>query len=530
MAEDQSLKMTSLSGERIVRQLDRVLASREFHASHLQVEFLKFVVNRAIEGRADQIKGYTVATQVFGRGPDFDQNIDPIVSIQANKLRRALERYYLTAGKSDPVRIDIPKGAYVPVFKMRTFMETPDGGAKDNIAEDDYEVSRPGVLVRPFQNFSADPACSHWGIGLAMELATELTRYPDIRVLAGKSESQACRNDRHPARFEIEGGVFSDKLCVKVAIQLKDTHTGVQIWSDTYRSQLDAGGLISMQERVARSVAVKVASEYGLISRAMIRKSKNHPPKKPKAYEAILRFYGYLLDHSLENFYRAFAALTHAVEAEPECGQAWSMLGRLYADIYSLDIPGYESPLELAHQYARRGVALAPESQRCRAVLAYVHLFRDELLEGLAEVEKAIALNPNCLFVLDGLGYLMTLLGEWDRGTALIRRMIRLNPFYGTYVHYALWVDWLRQEKYKEAYLETLNLNKPNLFWDPLCRAASLGLIGRIQKGKKEAAGLLKLKPDFREKGRRLIRHYIKFEEIVDRVIGGLSRVGIEIA
>jgi adenylate cyclase len=74
-------------------------------------------VETALAGRSHEIKGYTVATQVFGRGDEFNQATDPIVSIQANKLRRALERYYLVAGQNDPIRIEIPKGTYVPLFR-----------------------------------------------------------------------------------------------------------------------------------------------------------------------------------------------------------------------------------------------------------------------------------------------------------------------------------------------------------------------------------------------------------------------------
>jgi adenylate cyclase len=60
--------------------------------------------------------GLTVATQVLGRKADFDPNLDPIVRIMAGRLRRALERYYATHGRQDQVRIDIPKGSYVPIF------------------------------------------------------------------------------------------------------------------------------------------------------------------------------------------------------------------------------------------------------------------------------------------------------------------------------------------------------------------------------------------------------------------------------
>jgi hypothetical protein len=103
--------------ESIQKQLNRILTSPEFKATDVQKSFLTFVVETVLAGRSHEIKGYTVATQVFGRGEDFNQATDPIVSIQANKLRRALERYYLVAGQNDPIRIEIPKGTYVPLFR-----------------------------------------------------------------------------------------------------------------------------------------------------------------------------------------------------------------------------------------------------------------------------------------------------------------------------------------------------------------------------------------------------------------------------
>jgi hypothetical protein len=107
------------SDEKISRQLERILNSPHFHASPRQITFFKYVVKQTLAGKAFEIKDYTVATEVFGRGPDFDQSMDPVVSIQASLLRRALERYYLTGGKHDPIRIGIHPGTYVPVFKKR---------------------------------------------------------------------------------------------------------------------------------------------------------------------------------------------------------------------------------------------------------------------------------------------------------------------------------------------------------------------------------------------------------------------------
>ena len=97
-------------------QLDRILRSSGFRGSDKQRKFLSFVVEETLEGRASQLKGYTVAVSVYGRREDFDPQVDPIVRVEAGRLRRSLEHYYLTAGENDPVRIEIPKGSYVPTF------------------------------------------------------------------------------------------------------------------------------------------------------------------------------------------------------------------------------------------------------------------------------------------------------------------------------------------------------------------------------------------------------------------------------
>ena len=316
---------------------------------------------------------------------------------------------------------------------------------------------------------------------------------------------------------------------IKIAVRLIDTVTGVQIWGDTHRSGLKAARLIAFQEEVAGVVAVKIAGEQGILSQTLSRESKNIPPADVKTYEAILRYYEYGRTYSEDHFSRALKSLERASVAEPGCGQVWTMLGRLYADIYSLELPGFETALEKARAYAEKGVHLNPNNQRARAVLAFIRMLGDEIPASLAETERALALNPNSLLFIEGIGYLFTLLGDWERGPELIRKIIKINPYYSPYVHYALWLDWFRQEDYEQAHLEMLNYHQPAIFWDPLTRAATFGQLERYEEGRKAAEELLKLKPNFPTRGRGLIKHYIKFKDIVDRIIGGLSKVGLEI-
>jgi hypothetical protein len=101
------------------RGLERILASPGFDASARNRRFLEYIVEETLAGRADRLKGLSIAIDVFGRDATIDPQHDPVVRIEAAKLRRSLERYYLIAGQDDPIRIDIPKGAYVPTFEQR---------------------------------------------------------------------------------------------------------------------------------------------------------------------------------------------------------------------------------------------------------------------------------------------------------------------------------------------------------------------------------------------------------------------------
>ena len=106
----------AVSADAVRAELSRILASPHFDASERNRHFLTHVVEETLAGRTDRIKAYTIATEVFGRDPKFDPQLDSIVRIEAGRLRRSLERYYLTDGRTSPLRIDIPRGGYAPVF------------------------------------------------------------------------------------------------------------------------------------------------------------------------------------------------------------------------------------------------------------------------------------------------------------------------------------------------------------------------------------------------------------------------------
>ena len=105
--------------------LARILATSAFVRSPRLAHFLRYVVGLRIAGRTDAPKENEIGVEVFGRGADFDPRVDPVVRVQARLLRFKLHEYYETAGKSDSVRIDLPKGSYLPSFSVEAQASPP---------------------------------------------------------------------------------------------------------------------------------------------------------------------------------------------------------------------------------------------------------------------------------------------------------------------------------------------------------------------------------------------------------------------
>src|SRR5947209_7582794 len=175
-------RVTSLNGtdERGVRlQLDRILSSREFSNAERMRRFLQLVVCEALGGRAGDLKEYPIGVAVFDRPASFDPSIDPIVRVEARRLRAKLDNYYQGEGRGDSILIELPKGRYTPRFTPR---------------EASPSAPQPGpnvIAVLPFQNVGGSEEGRYFADGLTWELTHRLTAVQGLSVTAWNSAVQA---------------------------------------------------------------------------------------------------------------------------------------------------------------------------------------------------------------------------------------------------------------------------------------------------------------------------------------------------
>src|SRR6476620_4049588 len=161
-----SLSWWSEPHQKAIReQLVRILNSGPFHQSQRRQRFLEYLVNETLAGRGERLKAYNVALGVFERPETFDPTVDPLVRIEAARLREKLREYYGTEGQSDAIHIDLPKGTYTPQIEF-LHEGAPRIARREAPPTREGSSNVPAVAVLPFDDLSADQSLGYLGDGV----------------------------------------------------------------------------------------------------------------------------------------------------------------------------------------------------------------------------------------------------------------------------------------------------------------------------------------------------------------------------
>ena len=508
------------------RHVDNLLGSPHFDASARSRQFLGYVVDEVLAGRGGQLSQASIAVAVFGRRPDFDAVLDPIVRVQAGRLRRSLERYYLLTSDTGPCRIELPRGSYAPVFADPMIdavgQVTRASGLSAEPAND-----WPAILIHPFA-FDSDE--DKLVAARAQDtLSQELCHYGDLRVLRQDDLNELDRRERVRVRFELRGALLRDGQVSRVAARLVDRATGEQLWSEEFHITPGTDRWHGSVEDVARAVAARVGSEYGVIARVLAGDCAAGRLNRETPSGAIACCYHFFYSRRAEELAPAIEALQQLTAKGSAVGLAWVYLARLYLVNHTFELSALPTPITRAIPFAYQGVMLDPASARARCVLAAVLIVEGELRAALDELEQILRLNPDSLGYRETVGWLMALAGDWDRGIGLMRETMARNPYVQPHVNHGLWADGLRRGDFEASHRAALEYRDSAFFWRDLMIASSRGLLGRATEAKASVGELLRTKPTFPERGRTLIGHYIKAPELRELVCEGLSKAGLEL-
>ena len=397
--------------------------------------------------------------------------------------------------------------------------------------------SGPDIAVLDFENMSGDPKQDFFGDGIAEEIISGLSRFPNLRVLArnstfqykGRSVDVREIGRQLGASFVVEGSVRKAANRVRVTVQLLDASSGAHVWAETYERRLDPENLFAVQDDITSQVVTRIGDVHGEVNQADIQRLRTKAPANLDDYECVLLTYEYQRFLTPEKHANAKACLTRTVERNPGYADAWANLAYTYVDQYWGDYAGPLNPLERAYEAARQAVQLNPTSQIAHYALANVYFFRNDLDAFFVEAEKALALNPNNTEVLAALGVRVTYTDQRKRGLALIRKAIALNPSHPGWYWFPVAYDHYQNRDYQKALEFSRRIDMPGFWYMHMWLAASYGQLGQAERAREALEAIDRINPAFKSNPLRYLRLWFKSEESVQHFAEGLRRAGLDI-
>jgi TolB-like protein len=392
-------------------QLERALASANFVRSERQSRFLRFVVERHLDGRDHELKESVIALEVFGHR-DYDPKQDSIVRTEAGRLRSRLAEYYLGQGSGDPVIFELPKGGYVPV--VRRLKETPlpakspsrrpwlvpvlVGCAVVLGALGWWWVQLKNapitIAVLPLQNLNQESASDYFADGLTDEIIRNLSTIDGLSVRSqtssfafkGKPRNLQEVGKQLHADYILEGSVLRAGSQLRINAQLVRIHDDVTLWSGKYDRELT--DVFAIQEEISRGIVNGLRLKFG--------RGRRRYETSVEAYDLYLR-----------------ARALELANLSPLSGD------------------------EPAIDFYRQAIAKDPSFAPAYAGLSFAYAFRsgtirveqeDDLGQMRAAAEQAIRLDPLSSEALIALAVTRARDGQWDPSEKSFRRAMELDP------------------------------------------------------------------------------------------------------
>ncbi len=372
-------------GEKAIRhQLTRILASKTFHQVDRLKRFIDFIVLEAAAGRGGDLKEYVIGVQVFGKESSFDPRTDPIVRVQARRLRARLVRYYREEGQNDEVIVDLPKGGYAPVFRRR------EGTPPTKPTLSAALVTRNTVAVSPFTDQSPAGTLGYFCQGLSDEIVHALTQLRSLRVLARQAGHAVEPNPRSAAALQIDGSVRPFGDLVRVTTRLIDGANGFYLWSHAIDAPL--ADPLGAQEVVAKTIVEKLTPE---LPDAEHPPSSRHGNDNLAARNLYLQGRYHLNQRTEEGLLKAVEFFEKALIEDAQFSLAHAGLADAYGLLAHYGVLGPADVWSKAASSAASAVMLDSHSAEAHTSLAHVRATQDWDWAGAErEYQLAIQLNP----------------------------------------------------------------------------------------------------------------------------------------
>jgi len=533
-----------VSKEEALNELERVLSDPEFQCSERNKKFLRFVTEEYFAGRESRLKAYSIAVDVFGRPSTFDATIDPIVRIEATRLRTALQRYYEADRHRKGVQIRLARGHYVPEFYRSPSLASADAAAPGRAGR--LRVPRSlRELTKGWTSVGIALACGvavgallavFWMPG--MNLGPRITERPSVAIelQPGEGDDQeaeamrdrlmialsgfhslrlsapqfhtastggSSRRDAH-SNYHVFLKYSSGLRSRAVWWQVVDSRTGEALQSGEERVTFDDAHVGNPDDGLVSRLAVRFGSLRGVINTIETTRDLEQPSL---GNGCILRAGLSLAARSNATLQVGRRCLERTLKLRPYDADAHALLALVLLAMDPIDEPGGLTRLAATH--AEEAVRLAPDSDRSYAAKMAAAFHAGNLEAAAVAGRRAITLNPYNTGATARLARVLAGMGQWNEAVVLATRASQVEDIRQIEAERVLAMDAYRRGAFDEAVLRLRQMSDEDCYLSQLFLVAALGQAGQRQEAEGVVMRIREERPDFEDDldtyiGRRL--------------------------
>ncbi len=457
-------------GEALRAACERIAASTGFRNSDRMVRFLRFVVEKHLSGEADQLKEYLLGIEVFDRPESFDPKADTIVRVEARRLRKKLKEYYDGEGAAEVLRIDIPRPGYVPVVTSIETDAEAEPAVEAPVVQQRRRwlptavaavvllalvllwMYRPSaenaridsIAVLPFSDMSAAKDQEFFCDGFTEELISSLASASGLRVVARtstfafKGKNTDIREIGHQlnAGAIIEGSVRRSGTTMRVTVQLIRASDGYHIWAKSFDRNTE--DVLAMQQEISQQIVSSFSKSLGGVRTASELKIANL-----EAHDLYLVGRYQLNKFEPASIEKAMGYFQKAIELDPRSAESYSGLADAYSYLIDMDYMPTSQILTMARNAADKALELAPnlaDAHTARGLVA--HELEWDQARAEKEFKRAIELRPSFAYGIHWYAHFLESQGKMEEALAEMRRALAMDPLSRMYTTDAGMIMW----------------------------------------------------------------------------------------
>jgi TolB-like protein/DNA-binding winged helix-turn-helix (wHTH) protein/cytochrome c-type biogenesis protein CcmH/NrfG len=410
-------------------------------------------------GRALGKDGSHFIKTIPRRGYRFDSNVSAAASIPeaAANARRLSMPVSRRAGLLILLTLALILTAYgswriVETAKKLTGQaEYSHGSAGKNAAVE----KSAAIAVVPLVNESGEPGREYFADGLTQDIINALGGFSSLTVMSwnavfsykGTPLSPDAIRRNLAVRYLVEGSVRQIGDRVQVTTQLIDTSDGRLLWSGRFNEAMD--DIFALQDKITRQIVRALAIRVTQIEQ---RRVLAKPTASLEAYDYVLRARPASQHPTRANNVESRALLKHAIALDPNYAAAYAALAKTY--YLDVSMGWAESPadsINLSEQLANKALGLDASEVRAHVILARIHIFHRDYRQAAADIDHAIASNPNDAQSLAGRGNILTWLGRTDAAIESFEQARRIDPELSAMDRFALALAYYLKGRYGAA-------------------------------------------------------------------------------